>query len=71
MKLFRKTPDELPDWRRTWGGLEFSSYEIELRNRVTQNGVTLRVTNSKSKNKNLHFELLTRIRKVKIFTSSY
>ena len=26
---------------------EFSSYEIELRNRVTQNDVTLRVTNSK------------------------
>ena len=25
----------------------FSSYEIELRNRVTQNDVTLRVTNSK------------------------
>ena len=41
-------------------GLEFSSYEIELRNPVTQNGVTLRVTNSKSKNKKLHFELLTR-----------
>ena len=35
-------------------------YEIELRNRVTQNDVTLQVTNSKSKNKNLHFELLTR-----------
>ena len=41
-------------------GSEFLSYEIELRNRVTQNDVTLRVTNSKSKNKNLHFELLTR-----------
>ena len=41
-------------------GLEFSSYEIELRNPVTQNGVTLQVTNSKSKNKKLHFELLTR-----------
>ena len=27
-------------------GSEFSSYEIELRNRVTQNDVTLRVTNS-------------------------
>ena len=26
---------------------EFSSYEIELQNRVTQNKVTLRVTNSK------------------------
>ena len=29
-----------------WGS-GFSSYEIELRNRVTQNDVTLRVTNSK------------------------
>ena len=43
-----------------WWGSEFSSYEIELRNRVTKNDVTLRVTNSKSKNKNLHFEILTR-----------
>ena len=42
------------------GSSEFSSYEIKLRNRVTQNDVTLRVTNSKSKNKKLHFELLTR-----------
>ena len=33
---------------------------LELRNRVTQNDVTLRVTNSKSKNKKLHFELVTR-----------
>ena len=33
---------------------------LELRNRVTQNDVTLRVTNSKSKNKKFHFELLTR-----------
>ena len=41
-------------------GSEFSSYEIDLRNRVTQNDVTLRVTNSKSKNKKFHFELLTR-----------
>ena len=28
-------------------GSEFSSYEIELQNRVTQNDVTLQVTNSK------------------------
>ena len=42
-----------------WGS-EFSSYKIELRNRVTQIDVILRVTNSKSKNKKLHFELLTR-----------
>ena len=28
-------------------GSEFSSYKIELRNRVTQNDVILRVTNSK------------------------
>ena len=41
-------------------GSEFLSYEIELRNRVTQNDVTFRVTNSKSKNKKFHFELLTR-----------
>ena len=41
-------------------GSEFSSYETNLRKRVTQNGVTIRVTNSKSKNKNLHFELTTR-----------
>ena len=27
--------------------MEFSSYEIELRNRVMQNDITLRVTNSK------------------------
>ena len=27
--------------------LEFSSHEIELRNRVTQNDVTLPITNSK------------------------
>ena len=43
-----------------YGGSEFSSYEIELRNRVTQNDVTLPVTNWKSKNKNFYFELLTR-----------
>ena len=49
-------------------GSEFSSYEIELRNQVTQNDVTLRVTNLKSKNKNLHFEFLTRSRKIKIYT---
>ena len=30
---------------KTWG-LKFWSYEIELGNRVTQNDVTLRVTNS-------------------------
>ena len=29
------------------GGSEFLSYKIELRNRVTQNDVTLQVTNSK------------------------
>ena len=51
-------------------GSEFLSYEIELRNRVTQNDITLGVTNSKSKNKNLHFELLTRNQKMKSYTSS-
>ena len=52
-------------------GSEFSSYEIELRNRVTQKDVTLRVTNSRLKNKKLHFELQTRSRKIKSYTSSY
>ena len=52
-------------------GSGISSYKIELRNRVTQNNVTLRVTNSKSKNKKLHFELLTQSRKMKSYTSSY
>ena len=52
-------------------GSEFSSYEFELRNRVTQNDVTLRVTNSKLKNKKLRFELLTRSREIESFTSSY
>ena len=33
-------------WAEIWG-FEFSSYEIELQNRVTQNDGTLRVTNSK------------------------
>ena len=40
-------------------GSEFSSYEIKLRNQVTENDVTFRVTNSKSKNKKFYFELLT------------
>ena len=35
-------------------------YEINLQNWVTQNDVTLWVTNSILKNKKLHFELLTR-----------
>ena len=46
---------------------------LELRSRVTkpsyakwQNDVTLRVTNSKSKNKKFHFELLTRSWKKKL-----
>ena len=34
-------------WRIISSGSEFSSIEIELRNRVTQNDVTIRVTNSK------------------------
>ena len=56
---------------QTYGGSEFSSYEIELRNHVTQNNVTLRVTNSKSKNKKFYFELLTQTWKKKSFTLSY
>ena len=56
---------------RKSGGSEFSSYEIEFRNRVTQNDVTLRVTNLKSTNKKFHFELLTQSRKIQSFTSSY
>ena len=53
-----------------WGS-EFSSNEIKLRNRVTQNVVTLWIINLKSKNKKLHFELLTRRPKIKIYTLSY
>ena len=45
---------------------EFSSYEIELRNQVTQSDVTLRVTNSKIFNRNSSFELLTRLHKILI-----
>ena len=70
----------IPPW-----GSEFSSYKIELRNRVKQIDVTLRVTNSKVqllffdfgvtnsklKNKKLRLELLTRSRKIKSSTSSY
>ena len=65
-------------------GSEFSSYEVELQNRVKQNDVTLRVTNSKVfirfffrvtktklKNKIFPFELLTRSRKMKSYTLSY
>ena len=52
-------------------GSEFSSYEFELRNRVTQNDVTLRFPTSKLKNKKLRFELLTRSREIESFTSSY
>ena len=40
-------------------GTEFSSYKIEFQNRVMQNDVTLRVTNSKIKYRNSSFELLT------------
>ena len=43
---------QVPTLRKRGSG--FSSYEIELRNRVTQNDVTLRVTNSKSKNKKFY-----------------
>ena len=34
-------------WNISYRGSEFLSFEIELRNRVTQNDVTLRVTDSK------------------------
>ena len=51
---------------------------LELRNRIIQNDVTLRVTNSKSRvtnsksrNRKLYFELLTPSRKIKSYTSSY
>ena len=44
---------------------------LELRNRVTQNDVTLWVTNSKLKKKTLHFELLIRSRKIKSYSTSY
>ena len=45
-------------------GTEFSSYKIELQNRVMQNDVTLRVTNSKIFYRNSSFELLTRLHKI-------
>ena len=48
-------------------GSEFSIYKFELWNRVTQNDVTLRVTNSRLKNENFYFELLARSRKNKMF----
>ena len=55
-------------------GSKFSSYKIEIQKKVTQNDATLRVTelmvkllfppfrvtNSKLKNKKIHFESLTR-----------
>ena len=44
---------------------------LELINRVTQTDVTLRVTNSNSKNKKFHFELLTPSQKIKSYTSNY
>ena len=49
-------------------GSEFLSYKIALRNQVMQNDVTLRVTNSKLKNKKFHFELLTPRLKFYFFT---
>ena len=73
-KMFRRRPGRFQkdlcmfNFRR---GSELSSYEIQLQNQVTQNDVTLQVTNSKSKNKKLHFQLLTRSRKIKSYTSSY
>ena len=51
--MFDGTEDWCRIWRKTdlyfqkWRGLEFLSYEIELRNRVTQIDVTLQITNSK------------------------
>ena len=48
---------------------------LELINRVTKSSyakdVTLRVTNSNSKNKKFHFELLTPSQKIKSYTSNY
>ena len=51
---------QLPSWSR---GSEFSSYKIELQNRVTQNDVTLRVTNLKFYRRT-SFEVLTRVFKI-------
>ena len=45
--LCKKAGRKLSVLARLSRGLEFSSYEIELPNRVTQNDVTLGVTNSK------------------------
>ena len=38
---------EIPEIVSRMGVSEFMSYEIELKSRVTQNDVTLRVTNSR------------------------
>ena len=45
--LCKKAGRKLSVLARLSRGSEFSSYEIELRNRVTQNDVTLGATNSK------------------------
>ena len=48
--ILPSAPDDIFYWflliDKRWGS-EFSSYEIELRNQVTQNDVILRVTNSR------------------------
>ena len=57
--------------RQFSGGLEFSSYAIALRNRFTQNDVTLRVTNSKIKLSFFYFRVTNSKLKNKKLTSSY
>ena len=57
-----KYPKYLIENREKWGS-EFSIYEIEARNRVTKNDITLRVTNSKIFIEIL-FELLTLLHKI-------
>ena len=52
------------------GDSDFLRYKIKLRNRVTQNDVTLWVTNSNKFYRNCFCELLTRLRKTLSFTSS-
>ena len=52
------------------------SWKLKVSLRVTNSKIKVLffyflVTNSKLKNKELHFELLTRSRKIKKFTSSY
>ena len=62
-----------------YSGSEFSTCEIELRNRVTQNGITLRVTKSKIfiefffrvTNSKLKIKVSLRVTNLKVSTLNY